>query len=242
VRHAVARAQRGGIAVQCWQGEAVPEAIFAGMKRISATWLHTHHTHSQMGFSMGRFPADWSSDLLTTTALGQNGEVQAFVTWTPLYASNGWALDNLRRGPETVPGTMEYLIAASVEWGRQRGYHHMSLSLAPLSGLHDELQDLATVPRLRRWRISSSARLLQRSAAYLHRRGLLLSSYRSLYAFKGKFQPVWEPRYLVIANASTLPRVLFALAVAHGMSWRTVLYEGYTAVCRPRQKAVPGVV
>src|SRR5262249_44827491 len=229
VRHAVARAKRGGISIRCWQGEVIPESVFAGMKRISAAWLHAHHSRNQMGFSMGRFPVDWSSDLLTTAALGSDGEVQAFVTWTPLYAGDGWTLDTIRRAAETVPGTMEYLIAASVDWAQTRGYRHMSLSLAPLAGLSNELKELTAAPPPRRWRISSSARLLQRTVAYLHRRGLLLGNYRSLSFFKQKFQPVWEPRYLVVEDLSALPRVLHALASVHGMSWRTMLYEAVTA-------------
>jgi phosphatidylglycerol lysyltransferase len=240
VRHSVARARRGGISIRSWQGEVVPEPIFSGMKRIGSAWLRAHHTHSQMGFSMGRFPADWSPDLLTVAALGPDDEVQAFVTWTPLYGGDGWTLDNMRRAWETVPGTMEYLIAASVEWAQARGYRHMSLSLAPLASPSDELSDLtAAVSPPRRWRISSSARLLQRSAAYLHRRGLLLGNYRSLYFFKRKFHPVWEPRYLVVEDVSALPRVLIALAVVHGMSWCALLYEAYMALRGSRQNASP---
>lgn len=240
VRHAIARAKRGGLSVYHWQGEAPAESVFAGMKRITTAWLHAHHSHSQMGFSMGRFPLDWSPDLLTGAALGPDGAVQAFVTWTPLYAGDGWTLDNMRRAQETVPGAMEYLIAASVEWARARGYRYMSLSLAPLAGPSDELKNLKAAATPTRWRISSSARLLQRSAAYLHRRGLLLGNYRSLYFFKQKFQPMWEPRYLVVEDISALPRVLIALAVVHGMSWRTLLYEAYAAMRGPKQYSASG--
>ncbi len=239
VRHAIARAKRGGISIRFWQGEALPEPVFEQMKRISAAWLSAHHTHSQMGFSMGRFPTDWSPNLLTAAALGPDGAIQAFVTWTPLYAADGWTLDNMRRTAETVPGTMEYLIAASVEWARARGYRHMSLSLAPLATPSDDLKDLAFLSTPKRWRISSSARLLQRSAAYLHDRGLLLGNYRSLYFFKQKFHPVWEPRYLIVEDVSTLPRALIALAVVHGMSWRALLGETVAALRGPgRQMAI----
>jgi phosphatidylglycerol lysyltransferase len=242
VRHAVARAKRGGISIHFWQDEAVPEPVFAGMRHISTAWLHAHHARSQLGFSMGRFPADWSPAVLTVVALGPDGQVQACVTWTPLYAGDGWTLDNLHRAPETVPGTMGYLIAASVEWAKARGYRQISLSLAPLADPSDEWKELTTATLPRQWRISSSARLLQRSAAYLHRRGLLLGHYHSLYFFKQKFHPVWEPRYLVVAEISTLPRVLIALAVVLGMSWRTLLDEVYTAVRRPKHNALPDAV
>ena len=134
VRHAIARARRGNVTISIWQGEVLSEPIFAGMKRINMAWLKAQHTHGQMGFSMGRFPADWSPDLLTVVAQGEDGDVLAFLTWTPLYRGNGWTLDNMRRAGNTVPGTMEYLIAESLEWARTRGYGTMSLSLAPLVG------------------------------------------------------------------------------------------------------------
>lgn len=224
VRHAIARARRDNVTVSIWHGETIPESIFAGMKQVSTAWLHTQHTYTQMGFSMGRFPADWSPELLTAVALNYNGAVVAFLTWTPLYQGNGWTLDNMRRVEQTPPGTMEYLIAESMEWACVRGFRSMSLSLAPMAGLDEEVRGIneRLTPH---WRISSSARLLQRSAAYLHRRGLLLGNYRSLYFFKHKFQPIWQPRYLVLTDASALPRVLIALAVVHGMGWQTAIRD-----------------
>ena len=241
VRHAIARARRDCVSVTLWHGEALPDSIFAGMKRISAAWLQARHTYTQMGFSMGRFPADWSPDLLTVVAQDRDGEVLAFLTWTPLYRGNGWTLDNMRRAQQTPPGTMEYLIAESMEWARVRGYSAMSLSLAPLAGLREEVQGINDLDAPPRWRITPSARLLQRSAAYLHRRGMLLGNYRSLYFFKSKFQPIWEPRYLVLTDASALPRVLIALAVVHGMEWRTAVRDIWASAPFPRARAFPFV-
>jgi phosphatidylglycerol lysyltransferase len=224
VRHSVARARRAGITVQCWQGEAIPEAVFAGMKRISMGWLDEQKIRGQMGFSMGRFPADWSPELLTVVALGPAGQVQAFLTWTPLYAGNGWALDNMRRVKETAPGVMELLLAESVEWAKAEGYAQMSLGLAPLAGLTDDPDGALNIAA---WlRALSTAPLLECTAAFLHRRGVLLGNYRSLHHFKAKFQPDWEARYLIVSERAALPRMLAALARAHGNDWRHMLNRG----------------
>lgn len=115
----------------------------------------------------------------------------------------------MRRLQETVPGTMEYLIAACIEWACERGYQQMVLGQAPPAGQGDDAEDtpdLTEAAPLGRWRISSPERLLQRSVAYLHRRGVLLGNYPALYFFKQKFHPVWAPRYLVVEDASALPR------------------------------------
>jgi lysylphosphatidylglycerol synthetase-like protein (DUF2156 family) len=243
VRHAISRARRDGVTVRIWQGrqgEAIPEAVFAGMERVSRAWLGAQGGAAQMGFSLGRFPADWSPELLTAVALDAHGEVQAFLTWTPLYAGNGWSLDNIRRVGDTTPGAMELLIAECVEWARVRGYACMSLGLAPLAGLDARLQaDLRTVA----WPEDTGAAAhapswLERSAAFLYSRKLLLANYASLYHFKAKFQPVWEPRYLVVTDQGALPRVAAAMMQAHGYTWWRILKDtGLRALLSPRTLA-----
>jgi phosphatidylglycerol lysyltransferase len=226
-------------------GRTPPEAVFAGMQRISAQWLDARKVQTQMGFSMGRFPADWSQDLLTVVALDSQGQTQAFLTWTPLYAGNGWALDIMRRGEETPPGAMELLIAYSIEWAKAHGYTRMSLGLAPLAGLDREMSATtcdAIEPGLR----APSSSLLERCAASLHRRGIALGAYRSLYAFKAKFQPTWEARYLIVSEGQALPCILLALAWVHGSGWRSMLQEAWentmmksaARLLRPRKSAV----
>jgi phosphatidylglycerol lysyltransferase len=238
VRHAVTRAQRDGISVHCWQGVPLPDPVLAGMKRISVAWLAEHGTQTQMGFSMGRFPTDWSPELLTVAALTPAGEVQAFLTWTPLYTGNGWALDLMRRLQETTPGSMELLIAESIAWGRAQGYSRMSLGLAPLAGLGAGLD----TPREndtagKRERSAYAVSWLERSASFLHQRKLLLGNYTSLYAFKAKFRPAWEPRYLVLSDATALPRLGTALLAVHGYSWLTMLKDTWILRVRPHRRA-----
>ena len=245
VRHAVARAGREGLSARCWQGESIPEAVFAEMQGISMEWLATRHAKTQMGFSMGRFPADWSQELLTVVALDSHERTQAFLTWTPLYAGNGWALDIMRRGEKTPPGAMELLIASSIEWAKARGCTSMSLGLAPLAGLGEVALTTTSSTAVREQRVRSSS-LLERSAAFLHRRGIVLDTYRSLYAFKAKFQPTWEPRYLIASEGQALPRILLALARVHDTGWRRMLQEAWehtvtksvARLLRPRQSAV----
>src|SRR5260221_12789337 len=132
VRHSVTRARSGGMHVQLWQGEELPEAIVAGMKRVSSAWQTAQHANVQMGFSMGRFPADWSPELLTAVACDDAGEVQAFLTWAPLYRGDGWSLDAMRRAGKTQPGTMEGAIEVSKSWAPERGSHNTPLAVRPL--------------------------------------------------------------------------------------------------------------
>jgi lysylphosphatidylglycerol synthetase-like protein (DUF2156 family) len=133
---------------------------------------------------------------------------------------------------------MEMLIAESIEWARSGGYARMSLGLAPLAGLDSKLNaDLsrATCEAARQETLIQPRSWLERSAAFLYQRKLLLASYASLYHFKAKFRPEWEPRYLVVADKRALPRVAAAMMRAHGYSWwRVVQDAGLSARLGPR--------
>jgi phosphatidylglycerol lysyltransferase len=218
VRHSVARARRGGLTALLFHGQRLPDDILAGMQRVSTIWLRQREINGQFGFSMGRFPADWSPELLTAVAIDACGSVQAFVTWTPIYAANGWSLDLIRRDTEAVPGAMELLIAESFAWAQARGCARMSLGLLPLAGLDAETRALEGAS-------ATPEALIERGASYLHQRGVLLSSYASLRHFKEKFHPDWEARYLLLGEASATPHVLLALAQVMGGGWRVVAQE-----------------
>lgn len=220
VRHSVARARRGGLTVRLFQGQRLPDDVFAGMERVSTAWLRQREIQGQFGFSMGRFPADWSPEMLTAVAVDPNGSVQAFVTWTPLYAANGWSLDLIRRDADAIPGAMELLIAESFAWAQARGCERMSLGLLPLAGLDAETRALEDAP-------APPEALIERGASYLHQRGVLLSSYASLRHFKEKFHPTWEARYLLLGEASATPQVLLALARVMGGGWRAAAQEAW---------------
>src|ERR1700686_5139024 len=103
----------------------------------------------------------------------------------------------------------------------------MSLGLAPLAGLGGETLSATCNPAECEQRTRSTS-LLERSAAFLHRRGIVLDTYRSLYAFKAKFQPGWESRYLIVSEGQALPRILLALARLHGTGWGNMLTEAWT--------------
>ena len=229
VRHAMTRARKGGMCVRCWQGEDLPEGVFAGMKRISRAWQDARHATIQMGFSMGRFPADWSRELLTAVACDDAEQVQAFLTWTPLYQGGGWSLDVMRRAGDAAPGTMELLIAESIDWARQHGHRRMSLGLAPLAGLGAEPD--GSIPCLEQATHST----LERIADSLHQRKLFLASYTTLYRFNAKFQPAWEPRYFIVEDGRAIPQALSALMRAMGYTWKSLVRDALSGIRPPHR-------
>ena len=81
-------------------------------------------------------------------------------------------------------------------WGRAEGYRWFSLGMAPLSGFEHR--------RL--------APLWNRLGALLFRHGENFYNFQGLRAFKDKFDPVWEPRYLASPGGLAVPFVLTDVA------------------------------
>jgi phosphatidylglycerol lysyltransferase len=91
---------------------------------------------------------------------------------------------------------MDYLFTRLMGWGREQGYAWFNLGMAPFSGL--EARELAP--------------LAAKLGAYLFRHGESFYNFQGLRAYKEKYDPVWEPRYLASPGRLALPRVLADLA------------------------------
>ena len=86
------------------------------------------------------------------------------------------------------PGVVEALFAHVMAWGAAEGYGWFSLRMAPLSGLEPG----------GRGGSRALAPLWNRAGALLFRHGEHVYNLQGLRAYKGKFGPEWEPRYLCV--------------------------------------------
>jgi phosphatidylglycerol lysyltransferase len=117
--------------------------------------------------------------------------------------ANIWATDgreevsvDLMRHVEDLPyGTMDFLFVHLMLWGRTQGFHWFNLGLAPLSGI--EARRLAPF-----W---------ARAGRLLYRHGEAFYGFEGLRAYKEKFQPVWEPRYIAGPEGVSFARSLVDL-------------------------------
>lgn len=199
VRSSAKRAEKEGLRVVFYRGQVQDCEQLAQMERISQTWLASKGG-SEMGFSMGRFDPYGDEEQITALAVSAANKVHAFVTFVPIYGRNGWGLDLMRRAEVAAPGTMELLLARSIEHLKNAGADVVSLGLATLANAsctHDDETFLHTS-------IDFFTRLFGNQ-----------EKNQSLFNFKKKFQPRWESRYLVFSSTLTLPRVGLALYHAH---------------------------
>ncbi len=197
IRSSVKRAEKEGLCATFYRGQVTNSDQLAQMEHISSNWLLSKGG-SEMGFSMGRFDPHGDPQQLYAVAVDAENRVHAFVSFVPIYGRHGWGLDLMRRAEKCAPGTMELLLARSIEYMKAGGFEMVSLGLAPLSNANGEDETF-----------------LGTSLDFLTERFGNPSKNQSLFNFKKKFQPTWESRYLVFSDTLSLPKIGWALYQAH---------------------------
>jgi hypothetical protein len=205
VRTALNQAAKLGIHLSLQPLAQMPRGLQMQVKAISSEWVEDKGL-PEMGFTLGG--VDEAMDPAVRVGLALDGEstVHGVTSWMPIHdvggAEVGWTLDVMRRLPGGFRYSMEFLIASACLSFRDEGSSVVSLSGAPLarSAANDDGLDRGTVD------------------AFLDRLGETLEPYygfRSLLAFKAKFQPVHHPLYLVFPDEAALPRIGLALSRAY---------------------------
>jgi phosphatidylglycerol lysyltransferase len=183
-----------GAALEIVSAGAVP-ALLPTLRVVSDAWLAEKRTREK-GFSLGCFDEDYLRRFPAAVVRIQ-GRVVAFANlWLGGHKA-AMSLDLMRYDPDAAPAkVMEFLLLELMLWGRAQGYRAFSLGMAPLAGLeHREL-----------------APLWSRAGALLFQHGEQFYNFQGLRAYKEKFDPVWEPRYLASPGGLVLPRILANVA------------------------------
>ncbi len=170
------------------EGEVPP--LLPELKSISEAWLSEKHTREK-GFSLGSFDEAYLKRF-PAGIVRKDGRMLAFTNiWRGAQKAE-LSVDLMRYLPDAPQGVMEYLFIQLMLWGKREGYRHFNLGMAPFSGL--EAHDLAP--------------LWDRLGSFLFRHGEHFYNLQGLRQYKEKFDPKWEPRYLVCPGGLSVPRVL----------------------------------
>lgn len=181
------RAGRDGLELDLWQPPH-DDALFAEIAPISDAWL-TAKKSVEKGFSVGRFDRDWLNRW-PIAVVRQNGRALAFANILTSPCHEHASLDLMRYRAEAPSNTMEFLFIALIQRLKADGYRRFSLGMAPLSGLSQD----------------RSRKLWDRFGSLVYRHGGGFYSFEGLRAFKAKFGPEWQPRYL--ATPTGMPPLL----------------------------------
>ena len=194
LRQAHRRAERDGASFEVVPAERLDE-ILPTLRQLSDSWLSSKST-SEKRFSVGAFSPEYLRHFPIALVYCE-GAPAAFANLWTTGTKEELSVDLMRFGPEAPRGAMDYLFIELMKWGRAEGFRWFNLGMAPLAGL--EVHPLAPA-----W---------HRVGNFVFRHGEHFYNFEGLRRYKSKFDPTWEPRYLVARGGMALPRVLVDVSV-----------------------------
>jgi len=197
VRQSVSRLTRAGYRLRVLAAEQADPALREQLDEVSAQW---RGNQPERGFSMA-IDDLYAEGTLLALAETAEGSVGGFLHLAPAPAGGGLSLSTMRRRRGAPNGLMEFLIAETLAWARERGVREVSLNFCVFTDFLAPERAVTPLKRLVRRALLHADRVFQ-----LER----------LYAFNRKFLPEWRRRYVCVEKLTDLPAV--GLAYLHAES------------------------
>lgn len=193
LRAAMQRLKREHVDFRIVAPEAVA-AILPQLRSVSDDWL-AGKAGGEKGFSLGFFADDYLTRQ-PVAVLEREGRIVAFANLLCGPTGEELSIDLMRFMHAAPRGLMDGLLTHVFLWGQEHGYRWFNLGMAPLSGVPEP----------------AGAPMWNRLAAFVYRHGESIYKFQGLRAYKEKFHPVWEPRYIAYAGGKLLPVLLADIA------------------------------
>lgn len=164
------------------------------LRAVSDEWLSMMHG-SEKRFSLGWFDDATLRQSRVVVVRDADGRITAFANIVPYSPQGEVTIDLMRHRRTVVPGTMDALLVFLIHSFKEQGYARFSLGLSALSGVGDDRASPA----------------IEKAIHYLYTHMNRFYGFEGLRAYKAKFKPRWEPRYLVFAGYANLMQTVVAL-------------------------------
>ena len=105
------------------------------------------------------------------------------------------------------PSVMDFLLLSTMLYGKGEGYHTFNLGMAPLASVGEH----------------RGARIGERLAGLLFRRGDHWYNFQGVRFYKQKFDPEWMPRYMAYQSAVEWPVALANVSALISGSWGSLI-------------------
>jgi phosphatidylglycerol lysyltransferase len=151
---------------------------------VTRSWLK-QAGRSERGFALGYHDRTYLGRSKLYLLRDGNGRLVAFANAIDSYNPNQATIDLMRYRHDSETGVMDFLFLSLMGQLSNDGWREFSLGFAPLAGLDD----------------GPGRTLDERVLGRLSRTGLNRFSFVGLRRYKDKFEPRWEPRYLVYERA-----------------------------------------
>ncbi|MEV7605471.1 DUF2156 domain-containing protein [Paenarthrobacter sp. NPDC089322] len=203
VRTALNRAEKLSIRDQWYHYSQMPPGIRAQLAEISEEWV-ADKALPEMGFTLGGLDELKDPEVLCCVAVDDEGLVHGVTSWLPVFTDgtvSGWTLDFMRRRTTGFKGVMEFLIASAVNHFKD-DVPQISLSGSPLANAGNDPGD-------------GDHTALDRVLAMLGNALEPMYGFKSLAAFKSRFQPEHRTLYMYYQDPLALPSIGLAVGSAY---------------------------
>jgi phosphatidylglycerol lysyltransferase len=185
--------------------ETVP--IMQELRAVSDEWL-AEKSAAEKGFSLGYFDESYLRRF-AIAVIERDDRIEAFANVWPGAGRVELSIDLTRHRRDAPNGVMEALFVHLMLWGKEQGYQRFSLGMAPLSGFEQ----------------SPVASLWNRTGAFIYEHGESFYNFQGLRAYKEKFNPAWEARYLACPGGLRLPRILADVSALIAGGYRRIFLK-----------------
>jgi lysyl-tRNA synthetase class 2 len=203
VRQAVNRVRREGIRVTFHDPADLAPSLRAELLEIAT---QSRRGEVERGFSMtlSRLFDPDDAGLLMSVASAPSGAPVGFTQYVPAPGIDGWSLDVMRRSadPDLPNGVMDLLVVETIRHVAQSGGRGLGLNF---SVLRETVAGESRTPGANVGRT-----VLQRMSRHVQ--------VESLWRFNAKFNPRWQPRYLVVGSLDAVAVQGFAVAGLEGLT------------------------
>ena len=209
VRTAINKAKKENVTAEWVSFGTAPLDIRDQIVAISEEWV-ADKGMPEMGFTLGGLEEVDDPAVRCLVAVDADRRVHGVTSWLPVYRGGeivGWTLDFMRRRGDGFRPAMEFLIASAALKLAAENAEFASLSGAPLAKVD---QAAADAPEQ-----DSLTAALDRLLDVLGRTLEPVYGFRSLLAFKSKFQPRYVPMYMAFPDPAALPSIGNAIGRAY---------------------------
>jgi phosphatidylglycerol lysyltransferase len=205
-RQALRRLERERGTFRMIEAPCVPE-IMRELRAVSDEWL-AEKSAAEKGFSLGYFDESYLLRF-PVAVIERDNRIQAFANVWPGAGGVELSIDLMRHRRDAPNGVMEALFVHLMLWAKQQGYQWFALGMAPLSGFEQ----------------SAVASRWNRLGVFIYEYGKPLYNFQGLRAYKEKFNPVWEPRYLACPGGLRLPKILADVSALVAGGYRRIFLK-----------------
>jgi len=170
-------------------------ALLPQLAAISDAWLANKST-AEKRFSVGSYSDDYVRQFPIAVVRSAGVPVAFANIWTTP-SKQELSVDLMRFDGQAPRGAMDFLFVELMLWARAQGYGWFNLGMAPLAGLGTH----------------RFAPMWQRIGNFVFRHGEHFYNFEGLRQYKAKYQPTWEPRYLMAPGGLAVPRVLTDISI-----------------------------